>query len=127
MTKRIMTLLTALAFTACTTLRPVADLSPPALAESLRPGDIVEVSTAGGDPLVLTIVRVSGEGVSGKTAQGAEQTIPYASITAVGKREVNTKATTGLVAGIVAAIVALVALGGGDILEGGSGSNDDGY
>ena len=125
MTRTVLTLVTVVAFTACTTLKPMADLSPAAMAGSLRAGDIVEVRTGEGGPLVLTVTRVGDDGLTGATADGVEQTIPLGSLAAVNRRELSGARTTGLVAAIVVALLLLV--GDDSVVGGGSGSNDDNY
>jgi hypothetical protein len=102
-----------LAMAGCTTVQPLT-VSPSSLSSTLKPGDQVEVTTAGGKQLKFKVDSVDANGV-----QGGGQSIAYNDIQSINRKEVDTKRTMWVVLGVVAAGAIAAAAGGG----GGGGGN----
>ena len=100
----------SLAMLGCMTMKPLgADAAQ--LRGTLKPGDHVELVTAGGQKMQLKIDSVDEKGL-----QGDGQHVAYSDIRSISRKQVAVGSTTLLVLGIVAA--GAVAAGGG----GGGGS-----
>lgn len=103
----------ALAIVGCTTIQPLT-VNASQLAQSLKPGDQVEIVTTRGQQLQFKIDNVGATGL-----QGAGQRVAYEDIQSISRKQVDTKKTALVVLGVVAAGALAAAAGGGG--SGGSG------
>jgi len=115
-------LVTLFCFSACTMLQPLSDLSGPALAAGLKPGDTVKVSTAEFQALELKVTTIDTESLRGVAPDGKSYTVPVASIQHLDRVVPDQRSTTWIVLGVlVVAVVAAIAGSGGGGSGGGGG------
>jgi len=119
MARILVTVLTLLAFTGCTTLQPLADAQPTTIRQAIQPGDNVEIERVDGTRLKLTVESVTDEMLQG-TDDDKRYELPLASIRTIGVRSMTTsdKVWTGV--GVAAALGVAIAVAGG-----GSGGGGD--
>jgi hypothetical protein len=100
---------TSLALVACTTLRvvptgPAATAHGPA-GQPLAPGDVVQVTLRDGSTLELSLTQVSDSGLQGlKAAAAATQTLAFAAIATVERKQLDVLKTSLLVTALVVGI-----------------------
>jgi hypothetical protein len=112
----LVTMLTLLSFTACTTLQALPD------ARSVQAGDTVELELNDGTRHVLEVKSVDGQALSG-IEKGVRQRIALADIRSLSRREMTTSSKVWIGIGIAAVLAAVIA-GSGD---GGGGGSGGGY
>lgn len=117
----LVTAVTLLCFTGCTTLQALPDAQPTTIQQSVRAGDTVELERTDGTRMVLKVDSVGSDALEG--TQGGQHTrVAYSDIRSLGTRSASVSNKTwtwiAVVLGI-GAVIALVAGGGG---SGGSGS-----
>lgn len=125
MARTLIALLTLAAFTACSTLQPLADTQPARIREAVQPGDRVELVLADGTKHELTIESVTDDALVGKDSS-RRHTIPLSSVETLAVRRMTTSDkwwTAGIVVGAIA-VVAAAAGGGG---SGGGDRDGPGY
>lgn len=110
--KQLLAACVVLSMVGCTTIQPLT-VEPARLAQTLKPGDQVEIVTARGQQLQFKIDTVDATGL-----QGAGQRVAYEDIQSISRKQVDTKKTALVVLGVVAAGALAAAAGGG----GGGGS-----
>jgi len=119
MARILVTVLTLLAFTGCTTLQPLADAQPATIRQAIQPGDRVEIERVDGTRLKLTVESVTDDTLHGTAGKKRYQE-PLASIRTIGVRSMTTgdKVWTGVA--VAAALGVAIAVAGG-----GSGGGGD--
>lgn len=100
-----------LAMVGCTTVQPLT-VNPQGLSSTLKRGDQVEVVTASGQEMRITIDSVDANGL-----QGSGQQISFSDIRSIHRRQISVGRTALVVLGVIA--VGAAAAGGG----GGGGSS----
>jgi hypothetical protein len=105
--------LTLVAFTGCAIVQPVEDLSPAAIQQQVRPGDVVHVEVRDGRTFELTVDKVESASLTGTTLDDRRFRIAYASITVLQVRNPGQAAAGAgaMTVGVLAYIVLIVAGG----------------
>ncbi len=105
--KQLLAACVVLSMVGCTTIQPLT-VNASQLAQSLKPGDRVELVTASGQQLQFKIDNVDATGL-----QGGGQRVAYEDIQSISRKQVDTKKTALVVLGVVAAGALAAAAGGG--------------
>jgi hypothetical protein len=95
------------AMVGCTTVQPLT-VSPQGLSSTLKRGDQVEVVTAGGREMRITIDSVDANGL-----QGSGQQISFSDIRSIHRRQMSVGRTALIVLGVLAVGAAAAGGGGG--------------
>jgi hypothetical protein len=109
--RALVALVALLAMVGCTTVQPLT-VNPQGLSSTLKRGDQVEVVTASGQELKITIDSVDANGL-----KGSGQQVSFSDIRSINRRQMSVGRTALIVLGVLA--VGAAAAGGG----GGSGGS----
>jgi hypothetical protein len=109
--RALVALVALLAMVGCTTVQPLA-VNPSGLSQSLQRGDQVDIVTANGQEMRITIDSVDANGL-----QGSGQRVSFSDIRSINRRQISVGRTALIVLGVLA--VGAAAAGGG----GGGGSS----
>lgn len=109
--RQVIAAATALALAGCAVVQPVRDLSPAAIRQQVRVGDVVHVAVTDGRTFELAVEKVEATSLTGTTLDQRRFRIAYASITELQVRSPGAAAAgTGmLVLGGLAAVVLVFA------------------
>lgn len=122
MARTLVTLVTLFAFTACTTMQAVPDLSAGNLQRSIQPGDTVRVETADGLARTLQVGEVTASTLRG-TVDGQPADVPIASIRSLEKA--GGVHGGWIAAGVLAALAVIAVVVSGNDDDGGGGGGVD--
>jgi hypothetical protein len=113
--KQLLAAVVVLSMLGCTTITPLT-ANGSQLGSTLKPGDMVEITTTRGQQLNLKV-----DSVGASSLQGGGQTVAYNDIQSISRKEVDSQKTLWVVLGIVGVGALAAAAGGGGGSGGGSG------
>jgi hypothetical protein len=108
----LVAIVSSLSLLGCMTVQPLAT-NPAQLAQEIKPGDRIEVTTKSGQRLGFKVERVDEQGL-----HGSGHDVGYTDIESIHRRKVDAGRTSLIVLGIAAVVGIAAASGGGG---GGSG------
>lgn len=125
MWKTLVAFITALSFTSCATLQPVANLDSGTLQQAIQAGDQVRVITTDRRALELKVERITGSSLFGVDQDARRHELPFSTIRTLEKRVPRASSTSWTIAAVLAGL-ALIAVLLSDSAGGGRGGGDEG-